>query len=121
MPDTPEENDQQNSFEVPPKERDTSDEQKQRRQDEAPLETVEQHAIAVSADHTGQVMTHCAERRDKEINVLRTPFRLGQRKGRNQQQRRSNVQNQVAPRVQYPQLRLRPYSIRGRRRNSLQT
>src|SRR5438552_3374104 len=44
VPDAPEENDQQNSFQVPPKERDTSYEQKQRRENETPFKAFEQSA-----------------------------------------------------------------------------
>ncbi len=83
------------------------------------LKRVEQCAIAVGANHSRQVMTHCAERSDKKINILRTPLGLGQRKRRDQQQRCPDVQDQVPPGVQYPQLR--PGGGRRPRRDSLQT
>jgi hypothetical protein len=85
VPNAPEKNYQENAFEVPPEKSDAHCQQKQRRQNEAPLEAFEQCPIAVGADHSRQVMTHCAEGSDKEINVLRTPLRLGQREGRYQQ------------------------------------
>ena len=102
MPNAPKENDQQDSFEVPPEERRAHCEKKQRRENKTPFEALEQSAVAIRADHSRQVMPHCAKRSDKEINVLRTPARLGQRKDRHQQQRRADVENQVPPRIEYP-------------------
>jgi hypothetical protein len=102
MPNTPEENDQQNSLQIPPKESDTSYEQKQRRENEAPPETLEQSAITVRAYHARQVMTHGTEGSYKEIYVVRTPPRLGQRERGYQQQRGADVQDQVPPGTEYP-------------------
>src|SRR5262249_9823885 len=51
VPDAPEENHQQNSFEVPPEKSHAYSEQKQRRENEAPLEAFEQGPITVSAYH----------------------------------------------------------------------
>ena len=85
MPNAPEENDQQNSFQVPPEEGCTHCEKKQRRENKAPFEALEESAVAVGTDHPGQVVPHCAECSDKEINVLGTPARLGERKRRHQQ------------------------------------
>src|SRR6266496_1073867 len=91
VPDAPEENDQQNSLEVPPKEGRTDREEKQRRENKAPFKPLEQSPIAIGADHPRQVMSHCAERRDKEVNVLRAPARLGQGESWQQQKRRADV------------------------------
>src|SRR6185503_17406312 len=88
VPDAPEENHQQNSFEVPPEKSHAYCEEKKRRKNEAPLEAIKQSPVAVRPYHARQVMTHRTEGRDKEINILRTPLRLGQRKGGYQQQRR---------------------------------
>jgi len=85
VPNAPEENNQQDAFEVPPKECDTRYQQKQRREDEAPFEAVEQCPITVGANHSRQVMTHRAEGSHEKINVLRTPPRLGQSKRRYEQ------------------------------------
>src|SRR6266496_5677396 len=82
MPNTPEENDQQNSLQVPPEEGRAYREKKQRRENETPFEAFKQCAVAIRADHPRQMMSHCAECSDKEIDVLRTPARLGQRKYR---------------------------------------
>src|SRR5437867_9052951 len=100
MPNAPEENDQQNSLQVPPEEGRADREKKQRRENETPFEAFKQCAVAIRADHPWQVMSHCAECSDKEINVLGTPARLGQRKHRHQQQRGADVENKVAPRIQ---------------------
>src|SRR4029077_16446774 len=97
VPDAPEENDEQNSFQVPPKKGRTDREKEERRENKAPFEALEQSAIAIGTDHPRQVMSHCSKRRDKEINILRTPARLGQRESRQQQQRSADVQNQVTP------------------------
>src|SRR4029450_2182967 len=119
VPDAPEENYQQNSFQVPPEEGGTNGEKKQGREDKAPLEAFEQSTIAIGPDHPWQVMPHCAKRRDEKINVLRPPPRLGQGKNRHQQKRGGDVQDEVAPGIEYPQLPLRHA---GRRSwNSLQT
>src|SRR5204862_6943842 len=75
VPNAPEENDQQNSLQIPPKECGTDGEKKQRRENKAPFEPLEQSAIPIGADHPRQVMSHCAKCRDKERNILRTPAR----------------------------------------------
>src|SRR5207249_3327320 len=102
MPNAPKENDQQDSFEVPPEESRAHCKKKQRRKNKTPFEALEQSAVAIRADHSRQVMSHCAECSDKEINVLGTPARLGQRKDWHQHQRSANVENQVPPRIEYP-------------------
>src|SRR6266576_6630242 len=97
MPNAPEKSDEDNPLEVPPKKDHADRNEKERRQNKAPFEAIEQSAIAIGADHPRQMMSHCAERRDEEINILRTPARLGQRKNRYQQKRRADVENQVPP------------------------
>ncbi|PYJ77068.1 MAG: hypothetical protein DME69_11710 [Verrucomicrobia bacterium] len=84
MPNAPEKNDKHDSFQVPPEKGRADREQKERRQNKAPFEPIEQSAIAIGADHPWQVMAHCTERRDEEINVLWAPARLSQRKNRQQ-------------------------------------
>src|SRR5262245_36333869 len=105
VPDAPEENYQQNSFKVPPEKSDADYEQKQRRENKAPFEAIEQSPITVGTDHAWQVMPHGTKRSDKQVNVLRTPPCLGQRKRRYEQQRCADVQDQVTPGTEYPQLR----------------
>src|SRR5438046_10733665 len=102
MPNAPEPNAQQDSFAYPPEEGPAHCKKKQPRENKTRVKALEQRAIAIRADHTRKVMPHCAERSDKEINVLRTPARLGQRKDWHQQQRRADVENQVPPRIEYP-------------------
>src|SRR6266699_664146 len=97
MPNAPEKNNEDNPLEVPPKKDHADRNEKEQRQNKAPFEAIEQSAIAIGADHPRQMMSHCAERRDEEINILRTPARLGQCKNRNQQKRRADVENQVPP------------------------
>src|SRR6266702_1018460 len=99
MPNAPEKNDKHDSFQVPPEKGRADREQKERRQNKAPFEAIEQSAIAIGADHPRQVMSHCAERRDEEINILRTPARLRQRKNRQEKKRGTDVENQVTPTV----------------------
>jgi len=76
VPDAPEENDQQDSLQVPPEESDTRYEQKKRRENEAPFKAFEQSPITIGAYHARQVMPHRTESRDKEKDVLRTPLGL---------------------------------------------
>src|SRR6184192_2509473 len=102
MPNAPEENDQQDSFEVPPEESRANYKKKQRGKNKTPFKAFEQCAIAIGPDHPRQVMSHGAKCSDKQIDVLRAPARLGQRKDRHQQQRRADVENQVPPRIEYP-------------------
>src|SRR5205809_2549992 len=111
MPHAPEKNDQDNPFEVPPVKCGAGHQQKDRCQDEAPAETVEQGAIAVGTDHSREVMPHGPESSDKKIDVLGTPARLRQREYRQDQQRRTNIKHQVTPAIQDPKIRTRP---RGR-------
>src|SRR5262249_940039 len=72
VPDAPEKDDKQNSFQVPPKESCANRKQKQRRENKAPFKAIEQSPIAIGADHPRQVMSHRTECRDEEINILWT-------------------------------------------------
>src|SRR5262249_55661420 len=85
MPNTPDKHRENDAIEVPPRESNTRYEQKQRRENKAPLEAFEQSPITVGAYHTREVMAYGTEGSDKEVNILRTPFRLGQRERRYQQ------------------------------------
>src|SRR4030095_6423272 len=60
-PNAPEKRDEHDSFEVPNGKGRADDNQKNRRKNEAPLEALEQRAIAVSANHSRQMVAHCAE------------------------------------------------------------
>ena len=107
MPHAPEKNDQDDPFEVPPIKRDARPHQKHRRENESPAKALEQRAVAIRADHSRQVMPHRAERGHEHVNVLRAPTRLRQSKNRHEQQRRADIQNQVAPTVQDPEVPFR--------------
>src|SRR6266566_10012842 len=62
-------------------------------------------------------MSHRAEGGDEKINVLCAPTRLREREHRQNEQRRADVKNEVAPAIQDPKVRARP---RGRNcRNGL--
>jgi len=102
VPDTPEENDQNYSLEVPPVESDANREQKNRREDKAPLKASEQSTVAVRADHPRQMMADCTECTHEKVNVLCAPARLRQHKHWQQKQRRPDVKKQVAPAVENP-------------------
>jgi hypothetical protein len=84
-----------------------NDDEENRRKNEAPTEALEERAVSVGADHPWQVMTHGAKGGDKKVNVLRAPSGLGQSKQRQDQNRRPDVKNKVAPAVQYPKILLR--------------
>ena len=88
--------------------------QKNRCKNEAPLEALEERTIAVGANHSWQVVTHRAKSSDKKINVFRPPTRLRQDEHRDKQQRRADVENQVAPAIQNPQILSRHRSRNGR-------
>ena len=79
MPDAPEENDEHDSFQIPPRESDADRSEKNRRENKAPPETFEKRAIAVGANHSRHVVAHRAKGCDEKINVLRAPPRLCQR------------------------------------------
>ena len=85
MPDTPEENNHHDrvGFDVPKIKTNANGEQENWSDDKAPAKTLEQRAVAVSANHSRQVMAHRAEGGDEQINFLRTPTRLRQREQRN--------------------------------------
>ena len=53
-------------------------------------------------------MSHRAESGDEKVNVLWAPARLREREHRQNEQRRADVKNQVAPTVQDPKVRARP-------------
>src|SRR6266436_1641346 len=63
------------------------------------------------------MMSHRAERGDEKVDVLWTPARLRDREHRQNEQRRGNVENQVAPTIQDPKVRARPCG--GNCRNGL--
>src|SRR5207253_10547909 len=100
-------NDKNDGLQVPPGEGDANREQKNRRQDETPPEALEQSAIPISADHPRQMMPGSAERCDKKVNVLRPPPGLRQSEKRQDKNRRADVQNQVTPAAQDPQVPFR--------------
>jgi hypothetical protein len=60
------------------------------------------------------VMTHRAKRGDENVNVLRTPARLGESKHRHEQERRADVKDQVAPAAQDPEIAFRRTRRDGR-------
>ncbi len=62
-------------------------------------------------------MSHRAERGDEKVDILWTPARLRDREHRQNEQRRGNVENQVAPTIQDPKVRARPCG--GNCRNGL--
>src|SRR4029077_9475127 len=70
-------------------------------------------------------MAHRAEGSDKKINVLRAPTRLRQNEDRQDHKRSADVENQVAPTVQNPQVglsrdgRRSRDSLRGRERGNV--
>ena len=112
MPDAPEENDQHDSFQIPQGESGADREQKNWGKNEAPAKTFEERAVAVGADHSRQMVSHRAERGHEKINVLCAPARLREREHRHEQQRRPDVENEIAPTIQNPQI-----PSRNRRRN----
>src|SRR5204862_2088662 len=68
-------------------------------------------------DHSREVMPHGPESGDKKIDVLGTPARLRQGEYRQDQQRRTNIKQQVTPAIQDPKIRMRPCG--GNCRNGL--
>src|SRR5437870_167799 len=62
-------------------------------------------------------MAHRAEGGDEKVDVLWAPARLREREHRQNEQRRADVKNQVAPTVQDPKVRARPCG--GNCRNGL--
>src|SRR5207302_803970 len=59
------------------------------------------------ANHSRQVVSHCAESGDEKIDFLRTPACLRQREEWNNQQWSSDVKNQIAPAIENPDIALR--------------
>src|SRR5205807_9435737 len=53
-------------------------------------------------------MSHRAESGDEKVNVLWAPARLREREHRQNEERRADVKNQVAPTIQDPKVRARP-------------
>src|ERR1700720_1663543 len=104
MPDAPKENNQDDSLQVPPVERDAGHQEKERGKNEAPAEALEQGAVAVCSDHSREVMSHRAESGDEKVNVLWAPARLREREHGQNEQWRADVKNQVAPAVQDPKV-----------------
>ena len=97
VPDAPEENDKDNSLQVPPGKRKTDSQQENWRKNESPAKPLKQRAIAISPNHSRQVVAGGAERGHENVDVLRAPTHLRESEHRNQQQRRSDIKNQVAP------------------------
>ena len=105
MPDTPEEYNENDPFEVPPVESDAGANQKDRCDYKAPAKSPEQCAVPVGANHPREMMSHCAERGHKNVDVLCTPAGLCEGEHRHEQKRRGDVKNQVPPAVQDPDVR----------------
>ena len=84
MPDTPKEDHQNDSFQIPPGKSNADCDQKDRRENESPTKPFEERTVAVGADHSREMVAGGAERCHENVNVLRAPARLGQREHRHQ-------------------------------------
>ncbi len=76
MPNAPDKRDQHNALEVPKRKSRANHYEENRRENESPSKTLKQGSIAVRANHTRQVVTHCAESSNKKVNVFRAPESL---------------------------------------------
>ena len=101
MPDAPQKNDHHYRIrlDVPQIKADADREEKNRRNNETPSETLEQCAIAVGANHSRQMMAERAEGRDENVNLLCAPACLRDCEQWNDQERRPDIKNQVAPTI----------------------
>src|SRR5690242_2400917 len=97
MPDPPKENDENESFQVPPGKGYADSEKKDRRENEAPLKALEERAISVGTDHSWQMVTSRAKCCHEDVDILCAPARLRQSEHRHQQQWCANVKNQITP------------------------
>jgi hypothetical protein len=102
VPDPPEEDNQDDALEIPPGKSDTDAEKKNRCENKAPSEPLEERAIPIGSDHARQVVTHGAKSGDEDVNVLRAPAHLCERKERNQEDGRANIENKVTPTIEDP-------------------
>src|SRR2546423_2610440 len=107
MPDSPRERDQLNSLDIIDGRPDAHGEQRHRSDHKANFETIKQCSIAISANHSWQVMAHRAECADKQKNVLCTPSSLRRRKNWDEQQGRSDEEDKVTPAIEDPGRRSR--------------
>src|SRR5882724_5967669 len=114
MPNAPDKRDKHDAFEVPQRKSCANHYEENRCENESVSETLKQGAVTVGANHAWQVVPHRTERSDKKINVFGGPDPLGPDKDGHQQERRTDVKNQVAPTVQNPQIRLASSGCRTR-------
>src|SRR6185437_10807116 len=114
VPDAPDKRHEHNSLEVPHGKSSADDDQKNRRTNKTPSETLKERTVAVRSNHSRQVMSHRAKGGDEKINILRAPETLCTDENRDQQQRCADVKNQVPPTVENPQARPATGSCRPR-------
>src|SRR6185369_16620581 len=115
VPDAPDKRHEHNSLEVPHGKSSADDDQKNRRTNKTPSETLKERTVAVRSNHSRQVVSHRAKGGDEEINVFGSPKALCSDKDGHQQERCANVKNQVSPTVKNPQTRLATGRWRRRR------
>ena len=84
MPDAPDKGHEHNSRQVPHGKSRADDDQKNRRTNETPSETLKERTVAVRSNHSRQVVAHCAKRGDEKINILCGPETLRRDKDRHQ-------------------------------------
>jgi hypothetical protein len=84
MPDAPEENNENDSFQVPPGKSNADCDQKDRRENKTPTKPFEERTVTVGPDHSREMVPCGAEGGHEKVNVLRAPARLCQSEHRHQ-------------------------------------
>ena len=73
-----------------------------RSENETPAEAFEKRTIAIGTNHSRHVVAHRAKGSDENVNVLRAPARLRESEEWENQERRADVEKEVAPTAQNP-------------------
>src|SRR5262249_9717828 len=84
VPDAPDKRHEHNSLQVPQRKSRAYDDQKNRRTNETPSETLKERTVAVRPNHSRQVVSHCAKGSNEKVNVFRAPETLCPDENRNQ-------------------------------------
>ena len=102
MPDAPEVHDQDDAVQIAQGEQQARRREEHRRQAESPSKALEQRAIAVRAQHPGQMMSDGAKGGHKQRQLFDSPARLGGEKHRDDEKRSPYKQHQILPRGENP-------------------
>src|SRR5262249_29067061 len=102
VPDAPDVRDEHHCVQLPEREQQARASEQQRCQHETSSEATEEEPIAVRTHHARQMVAHCAERCDHQIDLIRPESALCQPESGKNDEGRADDQEEIAPGIEDP-------------------